>query len=319
MPEATTDLPELGDFIQPFQIEALGIRGRFVRLGSALEAAIGPHGYPPTVAGLLSQTVTLAAALAGALKFKGIFTLQTQSDGPISVLIADVTSDGSLRAYARFDPERLAAAEADAATAAVPRFLGSGYLAFTVDQGPDTDRYQGITELAGGTLAECAQAYFRQSEQIETAINMAAQAPASGVQPRAAALMVQRLPAKGTTFSHFGEDAEDGGDDGWRRAVILTSSAKGAELLDPAVGPNDLLYRLFHEDGVRVYRPKPLVHACRCSRDKVVTTLGSFPRSDIEGMAEDGRITVTCEFCKTDYHFDEDEMDALFEDAAHGP
>jgi len=304
-----------GVFIQPFQIEALGIRGRLVRLGDGLETAIGPHGYPGAVSGLLAETVTLAATLASALKFDGVFTLQTQGDGPVGVLVADVTSEGGFRAYARFDADRVAAAEAGPDGATVPRFLGGGYLAFTVDQGPDTDRYQGITELAGATLAECAHGYFRQSEQLETAINVArADAtadPGADGGVRAAALMIQRLPARAAAD-------RDGDEDDWRRAVILMSSAGAGELLDPALTPSALLYRLYHEDGVRVFRPKPLFPACRCSREKVVVTLGSFPRADIEALAEDGRITVTCEFCGTDYRFDEAALAEVFAAAASG-
>ncbi len=308
-PMAGQSLP-FGDFIQPFQVDTLGIRGRLARLGHGLQAALAAHGYPAVVNGLLAETVTLAATLASTLKFDGVFTLQTHGDGPVGTLLADVTSKGGFRAYARVDRARLADAAA-AAGARVPRLLGAGHLAFTVDQGPDTDRYQGITELAGATLAECAQAYFRQSEQLQTAIASAASAPENGAgdATRAAALMIQRLPAAGGR----GDGDAEADDDAWRRAVALASSVTPGELLDPALPANDILYRLFHQEGVRVFRTKPLFHSCRCSRDKVVVTLGSFAEDDIRDMAENGRLTVTCEFCKTDYHFDEAEIMKLFE------
>ena len=299
-----------GDFIQPFQVESLGIRGRLARLGRELEAAITPHCYPGPVNALLAETVTLAATLASTLKFDGVFTLQTQGDGPVGVLMADVTSKGGFRAYARVDAERLAGVASEPAAASVPRLLGAGHLAFTVDQGPDTDRYQGITELTGATLAECAQAYFRQSEQLETAIASAATEAVNGDGARAAALMIQRLPAAGGLRD---VDDEEEGDD-WRRAVALMSSITSGELLDPALQPSEILYRLYHREGVRVYRTKPLFHACRCSREKVMVTLGSFAEHDIRDMAENGRLTVTCEFCKTAYHLDEADLAALFED-----
>ena len=298
-----------GDFIQPFQVESLGIRGRLARLGHGLEAAIAPHHYPGPVNALLAETVTLAATLASTLKFDGVFTLQTQGDGPVGVLLADVTSKGGFRAYARVDAERLADVALEPAGASVPRLLGAGHLAFTVDQGPDTDRYQGITELTGATLAECAQAYFRQSEQLETAIASAAAEVHNGDGARAAALMIQRLPAAGG-LRDVDEDDED---DDWRRGVALMSSITAGELLDPALQPSEILYRLYHQEGVRVYRTKPLFHACRCSREKVMVTLGSFAEDDIRDMVENGRLTITCEFCKTDYHFDEAELAALFE------
>jgi molecular chaperone Hsp33 len=294
--------PPFGDFIQPFQVERLGVRGRLARLGPGLAAAIGPHGYPSPVPALLAETAALAATLASTLKFDGIFTLQVQGDGPVGMLMADVTSKGGFRAYARVDRERLAGAGGNGGMD-VGRLLGKGYLAFTVDQGPDTDRYQGITELQGTTLAESAEAYFRQSEQLETAIVTAASAPAGG-RPRAALIMVQRLPSPGAAAAAD----DDAAADDWRRAAALMASVTAGELLDPALAPSELLYRLYHEDGVRVYRTKPLVHACRCSRDKVKVTLASFQDHDIRDMADDGRVTVTCEFCKATYAFDVDEL-----------
>jgi len=300
-----------GDYIQPFQVETLGVRGRLARLGHGLGAAIARHHYPGPVNALLAETVTLAATLASTLKFDGVFTLQTQGDGPVGVLLADVTSKGGFRAYARVDAERLAGVAADSGAASVPRLLGAGHLAFTVDQGPDTDRYQGITELTGATLAECAQAYFRQSEQLETAIVSAATAAGNGDGARAAALMIQRLPAAGRSRDL---DGDDEGDD-WRHAVALMSSITSGELLDPALQPSEILYRLYHREGVRIYRTKPLFHACRCSREKVMVTLGSFAENDIRDMVENGCLTVTCEFCKTDYQFDEAELAALFDAA----
>jgi molecular chaperone Hsp33 len=301
MSEATIST---NDLVQPFRIERSGLRGRLVRLGPALENILAPHDYPPEVAEMLSETVALAAILASALKYEGIFTHQTQSDGPISLMVADVTSGGALRGYARFSRRRLAEVAANV-NGAVPRLLGAGHLAFTVDQGPDTERYQGITELTGATLGDCAHTYFRQSEQLETAI-MLARTPGDGDgAPRAAALTVQRLPAPP------GSDSEVLAED-WRRAVILMSSITPDELLDETLSRHQLLWRLYNEDGVRVFDPSPLHHACRCSRQKVVGTLSAFPRAEIEEMAEDNVVTVTCEFCKADYIFDSAAIDALY-------
>ncbi|HCS69018.1 MAG TPA: molecular chaperone [Rhodospirillaceae bacterium] len=301
MPDMTLSLD---DVVQPFHVDALGVNGRVVRLGPILDQLVGPHGYPPVVADLLSQVVVLAATLSSVLKFDGVFTLQVQGDGPVGLVMADVTSAGGVRSYARFDADRLAAVDAAGAQGApVPALLGSGYLAFTVDQGPDTDRYQGITELVGATLADCAHDYFRQSEQLETAILLA-----SDADPLAAgAIMVQRLPDK------HGAD-KDETEEAWRRAVILMSSLSSGELLDPAVATDRLLYRLYHQDGVRVTEGRPVKQTCRCSRDKVEMTLRSFPRAEIEDMADDGTVTVTCEFCRTDYVFGPDQIEALYQD-----
>ena len=299
-----TPVTSLGDQVLPFRIERSGLRGRLVRLETALERILTPHDYPASVAGLLAETVALAAVLASALKYDGIFTLQMQGDGPIGLLMADVTSAGDLRGYARFSPERLAEAEKGRGVP-VPRFLGNGNLAFAVDQGPDTERYQGITDLAGATLNDCAHNYFRQSEQLDSAIVLAMSLGDENTPPRAAALTIQRLPpGPGADTDELSEE--------WRRAVILMSSITGRELLDPAIPARDILWRLYHRDGVRVYRSRPVRHACRCSRAKVERTLRSFPREEIEAMAEDKVVTVTCEFCKSDYVFDHDALDALY-------
>lgn len=292
----------LTDLIQPFEIEAIGVRGRLVRLGPVLDRALRCHRYPHTVEAILAECVALASALASMLKYEGVFTLHVHGNGPIRTLLADVTTQGGFRTYARFDKDRLDAAGTHAAS--VPQLLGTGYIAFTVDQGSETDRYQGITELNGATLAECAQAYFRQSEQLETAIMLAAEASHSDVGTRAGALMIQRLPP--------GVRIDDTAEDDWRRAVILMSTVRAGELLDEALSPNDLLYRHYHEDGVRVFRPRPLHHACRCSKRKVEATLRAMPRTEIDDLLEDGRLAVTCEFCKTDYVFEKSDLDALF-------
>src|SRR5262245_23322940 len=203
----------LDDLIQPFKLEGQAVRGRLVRLGPLLDVILHRHQYPDAVATLLAEMLALSAALAGALKYEGVFTLQTKGDGPIRLMVADVTSSGDVRGYAQFDAERLAAigATAEGSSLSVPRLLGAGYLAFTVDQGQHTERYQGIVELTGATLAECVHHYFRQSEQFEAAIKLAAGRSAPDGTWRAGALMLQRLPPE----AGAAEDVEDG----WRRAL----------------------------------------------------------------------------------------------------
>lgn len=294
---------DFGDFIQPFQIEAPGLRGRLVRVSGALDRMLAAHGYPPAVARMLAEVQALTAVLASGLKYDGIFTLQVQGDGPISMIVCDLTSAGAMRGYARFDAARVDGEGCQ--DKPVPRLLGGGHMAFTVDQGPDTERYQGITPLEGATLSECAHTYFRQSEQLQTAILLAAAVPdAAGPGARAAALMIQRLPeGRGESF-----EAEDD----WRRAVILMSSVTPPELLDAGISAEELLYRLFHEDGVRVFRRRFLEHRCRCSRQRVARTLKSFGRGEIEDLAEDGVVRVVCEFCKAEYVFDHAALDAIY-------
>jgi molecular chaperone Hsp33 len=296
------------DLVQPFQIEPFALRGRLVRLGPAIDSILTRHAYPAPVAQMLGEAITLAVALAGALKYDGIFTLQTKGDGPIKMMVADVTTAGALRGYAQFDAARLEAAAAGTG-APVPRLLGAGYLALTVDQGEHTERYQGIVELQGGTLAECVHHYFRQSEQVEAALKVAvaqvADASGGGPRWRAGALMIQRLPREAFTLERETED------DAWRRAAIFMSSSTSAELVDPALAPERLLFRLFHEDGVRAHRPHALEAKCRCSRHRVETVLRALTPDEIVDMKVDGKITVTCEFCSAAYDFDAEALDAL--------
>jgi len=175
--------PRPDDLVQPFRIDPFALRGRLVRLGPTIDRILSQHDYPEPVAAILGEAIALAVVLAGMLKYDGIFTLQTKSDGPVRLIVADVSTAGAVRGYAQYDRDRLPARNfADAATtASVPELIGSGYIAFTVDQGEDTERYQGIVDLVGTTLAECAQHYFRQSEQIQAGIKLSVARSGKGV------------------------------------------------------------------------------------------------------------------------------------------
>ncbi len=293
-----------GDLVQPFQVEAPGLRGRLVRLGPAVDTILTRHDYPAPVARLLAEALALAAALAGALKYEGVFTLQIKGEGPVKMLVADITSAGKLRGYAEITGDLPDAAAIEAAP--VPRLCGKGFLAFTVDQGEHTERYQGIVELDGATLGDCIHHYFVQSEQFSAAVRLATRQDSSGAW-RAGALMLQRLP------DHEAIIAREERDESWRRAVILMNSARDAEILDFALTPTDLLYRLFHEDGVRIFAPHGLAFGCRCSRDRAARILSSLPRAEVVDLTVDGQVTVTCQFCNTTQAFDETQIAALYE------
>jgi molecular chaperone Hsp33 len=297
------------DLVQPFLIDAGAIRGRLVRLGPALDAILGGHGYPDAVAARLAETLTLAAALAGSLKYDGIFTLQVQGDGAIPLVVADVTSGGDLRGYARFDTAKLAAAEADFGPV-VPRYFGTGYLAFTVDQGPDTDRYQGIVALTGDSLADCADAYFQQSEQLDTGFKLALRLPQGEAGWQASAVMIQRMPLGPQSPILIADEAEEV----WRRATILLDSARDDEMLDQSLEGGKLLFRLYHADGLQLHDGRALQARCRCSGERVAQTLASFPRDEVDEMKDDsGKVVVVCEFCKTNYVFGDAELDQLYQ------
>jgi molecular chaperone Hsp33 len=292
------------DTLLPFMLGAGLVRGRVVRLGPALDTILGDHDYPPAVATRLAEIITIAVSLAGALKYDGVFTLQIQGKGPISLVVADVTSEGHLRAYARFDEERLAAADAT-----LTGHFDKAYLAFTVDQGSGTDRYQGIVDLEGDTLAESARIYFERSEQLATAFALTVHPPENGHGWRAGAAMIQRMPTGPQSPILIASEAEEV----WNRSSILLKSLRDAELVDPVISPARLLYRLFHEDGFTTSPEKPLLAKCRCSAERVRGTLRTFPRTEIESLKdENGEVVVTCEFCKARYHYSATDLDELY-------
>jgi len=296
------------DIVQPFEIQPFRLRGRLVRLGPMLNTIVKRHDYPAPVAALLGEAIALAVALASALKYDGVFTLQTKGNGAVRLLVADVTSAGAVRGYAQYDAEKLAEAMALPGQGSVPRLMGAGYLAFTVDQGEDTERYQGIVALEGATLADCIHHYFRQSEQIMTGIKVAVAQGEDGAW-RGGCLMVQRLPADERSEIVATRDEIE---DGFRRAIILMGSSTSAELTDAALAPETLLYRLFHEDGVRVFRVHGVRAECRCSRERIERVLRSLPSAERQDLGEaDGSVTVTCQFCNEAYRFEADAVSAI--------
>lgn len=288
------------DHIQPFQLDRPNLRGRMVCLSSGLDTIIERHKYPEPVARLLSETLVLAALLAGMLKYEGIFTLQAKGNGVVTTLVADITTDGAMRAYAQYDEEKLAALKV---SASARDLLGDGHIAFTVDQGANTERYQGLVELEGNTLTDFIHHYFRQSEQIDTALVVAVNHNSiSGW--RAGGIMLQRLPEQN---AHVGTDVEDG----WRRAMMLMSTATPDELTSATLSANDLLYRLFHEEEVRVFAPHTLIDRCRCSRERVEGIMKSLTDEDISELTADGPAEVRCEFCSRVYLFKAEEINHL--------
>ncbi|HZQ01436.1 MAG TPA: Hsp33 family molecular chaperone HslO [Reyranella sp.] len=313
--------PSLTDWDKalPFQLDTLGVRGRLVRLGPALDAVIGRHGYPLAVARPLAEAMVLCGALASSLKYDGIFTLQITGDGAIRLLVTDLTTDGALRGYAQFDSWKLAVAlggGAEAPEGYVPRLFGHGRLAFTVDQGQHTERYQGVVPLEGATLADCAHTYFRQSEQLPTGIKIVARRSEDrGVGKwRAAALMVQQMPEFDAGRIYVDREQRE---DDFRKAVILMASATEREMLDPGLSGDALIYRLFHEDRPRRFEPRPFVARCRCSRERIDRVLRSIKREELGDLRDPhGRVVVKCEFCSTEYTYDERDLDRIYASAA---
>jgi len=284
--------------IQPFQLDVSSLRGRTVRLGAVLEDILAPHDYPEPIAQLVAETTILALLLSSMLKFEGIFTLQMKGDAAVKLLVADVTSAGHVRACATFDSARLAASDGSFSA-----LLGHGYCAFTVDQtreGTTTpERYQGIVELTGESLVSCVQHYFKQSEQIPTAIKVSVGRGAAGAW-RGGGILLQKMPEEGGLADAVpltGHEAEDD----WQRAMVLLGSCTAEELLAPDLHSNVLLVRLFHEEHVRVFAPLPVIKQCRCSEDKVQNIIDTMDNEELTELAQDGKISMRCEFCSHEY------------------
>ena len=301
------------DAVLPFRMAGAGAGGRIVRLGQTVDEILSGHDYPESVSKLLGQAVTITALLGASLKIEGKFIFQTKTDGPVDLLVSDYKSDGRLRGYAHFDRDAVEQLEADeSATSAA--LLGKGHLAMTIDQGPDTERYQGVVEIDGGDLNAAADTYFRQSEQLPTYVQAAVarhyQANAGNGSGswswRAGGLIVQHLADEGGRATRESESRvllEDDAEN-WNRVRILAETVEDHELLDPELSSERLLYRLFHEEAVRVYRARDLSVYCRCSEKRIEGILRRFPPEDIEDMVEDDKIVVTCEFCSKQFSFD---------------
>ncbi len=298
------------DNVMPFEVKPLGVRGRIVRLGAVIDNILQRHDYPPAVSAVLAEAIALTAMLGATLKFEGKFILQTKTDGPVDMIVADFVSPNGVRGYARFNKEKLEKLE----TPTQQALLGKGYLAMTVDQGSDMERYQGIVPLDGTTLAEAADTYFKQSEQIPTSLRLVS-GPllARGEKSehwRAGAIMVQHLPREGGTspIAFSSGDNPEGEeqlpeDDNWVKAKILLETVEAHELLDPTLATEELLYRLYHEDGVTVYPASAIERHCTCSVAAVETMLRGFSPEDRADMVENGEIKVDCEFCSSTYRF----------------
>lgn len=314
------------DKVVPFEVAPLDLRGRAVQLGPMLNAILDRHDYPAPVAALLGEAIVLTVLLGTSLKFDGKFIFQTQTDGPVSLLVTDFRTPDAVRAYARYDQQAVEQA-IGAGRAAPEDLLGDGILAMTIDQGPRMQRYQGIVELNGATLEEVAHQYFRQSEQIPTRVRLAVAqmvTPGSdGAGPtrrwRAGGLIAQFLPEApqrmrledlpgGDRPRHIAAPEPLRADDSWIEAQALIDTVADDELTDPGIGCERLLFRLFHEPGVRVFDGARVADKCSCSRGKIVELIRALPDDDLLAAMQDDRVVTTCEFCGTVYALSRAEL-----------
>lgn len=319
------------DHALPFRAEASGVTGRIIRLGPLVDEILNRHDYSSLPAQVLGQGLILTAMLGTALKFGSRLTLQTQTDGVINFLVVDYQAPGRLRGYASFDADRIAELEQESSGAGtsgethVNGLLGQGRLAITIDPGPGLRQYQGLVAVDKDSLEQAALQYFRQSEQLPTFLRLAIARHYSAETDkwtwRAGGLLLQYLTNEGgkpvaaeqsdpadpeAELRLLGED-----DENWERTRILAETVQDHELLDPTLSPEALLYRLFHEEGVRVYPSMPVTAGCSCDRERVGRILSRFDAEEVATMREDdGRVRVNCEFCSREYYFTQTEIAA---------
>ncbi len=308
------------DTILPFQLDRADVRGRVARLDSVLAAILGQHAYPQPVAALVAEAVMLTALIGQTVKDRWRLSLQIRAQGAISFVATDYFAPHAegeparMRAYAAYDADALGDDDADPFTR-----LGSGLFAIMIDQGPGNTPYQGITPLAGGSLSDCAETYFAQSEQLPTRFALAMGTGGVDGSWRAGGVMMQHMP-KASPYARQDASGPDGllapedmldGDEAetWRRATMLLATVAPDELIGPDVGSDELLLRLFHEEAPRVYAAQVVRFGCTCGPEKVVQSLSIYPPEEIaEMVTADGRVTADCQFCGAHYEFDPAEL-----------
>ena len=307
------------DTVLPFQLDRADIRGRVARLDGVLDRVLSQHAYPPQVEALVAEAALLTALIGQTIKLCWKLSLQVRGDGPIRIIATDYygpTEDGQparIRGWASFDAARL-----DPAMQPFDQ-IGNGYFAMLLDQGAGTTPYSGITPLSGGSLSACAETYFAQSEQLPTrfALTFGQSTVAGGASGwRAGGVMLQHMPVAGGNVAKDGATGEGGllaaadildGENGenWTRANLLLDTVEELELVGPTVQPTDLLVRLFHEEGPRVFDAQPVTFGCSCSDDKVRQSLPIYSAKDIRHMTTpEGIVTADCQFCGAHYEFD---------------
>ena len=307
------------DSVLPFQLDRADIRGRVARLDGVLEQVLLQHNYPPLIEALVAEAALLTALIGQAVKLKWKLSLQIRGKGPARLIATDYygpTEDGQparIRAYASYDAERL---DHDAAPFSQ---IGEGYFAVMVDQGEGMVPYQGFTPIAGASLANCAETYFAQSEQLPTRFAVTygkSQTPGGPAHWRAGGVMLQHMPQAGMSVAADAGSGEGGllthsdilggaEAENWIRCNALLDTVEELEMIGPTVTPTELLVRLFHEEQPRVFEPQPVRFGCSCSADKVRNAMSIYSQKDIKHMTTDaGVVTADCQFCGAHYELD---------------
>ncbi len=309
-------LGAVDDTISTFQLEGRSVRGRIVRLGAIADTILGSHNYPESVARLVGEAVMIAALVGDSLKIEGKLIIQAsgpsaqgqniEGEGPVGFVVADYVPGEGVRGYAKYDADRVKRLETiEGGPVGADRLLGGGNFAMTIDPGQGMERYQGVTQVTGTSLAESAEHYFVQSEQVPTRLKLAVgrQVVDGGRQIwRAGGMLIQRIA---------GDDARGDTDGDFDHARALFDTVGDDELIDPGLTSGRVLFRLFHEEGVRVEQATPVMRRCACEQERLAKLLARFPSDDRNHMArEDGTVAMTCEYCNKEWTFTAAEIDA---------
>lgn len=299
------------DFIQPFLIDHSSIRGRFVRVSKVLDTILGAHNYPLPVSLHLAEQIVIACMLSATLDKEGILTVQAKGDGAVRFIIVDVLAGGIIRGYAEVDEEKLKKVIGRSKTKkrTISEIFGKGYLAVTLDEGKSRERYQGIVELQGESLSDAFRGYFMQSQQGEISVNVDVRAPDKNNKHwLGGGVIIERMPLDGGKESELTKEEQD---ETWERTKIFMQTLKSKEMLDQNITPQNLLYRLFNEDGVWVYKLQEIKAGCRCSRERIKSVLKSIPKEELLSTLDKGKMSVSCQFCNKSEVFTREDINRL--------
>ena len=308
------DLGADEDCVASFQLEGRPVRGRVARLSETADKVLSAHDYPVSVARLVGEAALLAVLIGDSLKFEGKLIIQAsgpssqgrqvEGEGPVAFVVADFVPGEGVRAYAKYDEERVRTLEAATGSpVGAQMLLGGGHFAMTVDPGPGMERYQGVTAIEGESLADAAEHYFAQSEQVPSRLRLAVGRYHDGARERwrAGGALIQRIA---------GDDRRGETDDDFEHARALFDTLEDDELIDPNLSAGRVLYRLFHEDGVRLEEVRPAPRRCACTQERLAELLARFNTSDREHMSDEaGQVAMTCEYCNHEWRFSAEEID----------
>lgn len=290
-------LGEADDLVAAFQVDGHAARGRIVRMGAALDDIVSAHDHPPAVKRLVGEAVLLAALVGDSLKFDGRLIVQANGNGPVNFVVAEWNSGGAVRGFAQYSGDPVSD------DAGVAELLGTGSFAMTIDPGNDMERYQGVVALEGDRLSHCAERYFEQSEQTPSRIRLAV---GENVQTggksnwRGGGAILQQIA---------GDEARGDASADWDHCRALFETIADDELIDPDISAATLIYRLFHEDGARLFEPRTLTRHCPCSRERLAEILARFSEDEQAEMEKDGKIGMTCEYCNRLFEFTPEDID----------